>query len=51
LRVRIFCGTDSGNVVSEIIEDANNLIIPTITLYEVFEAVPKLQFLEQLLIR
>ncbi|MDR0997989.1 MAG: type II toxin-antitoxin system VapC family toxin [Treponema sp.] len=32
-----FAGTDSGNVVSEIIENTNDLIIPTITLYEVFK--------------
>jgi predicted nucleic acid-binding protein len=32
-----FAGTDSGNVVSEIIENTNDLIIPTIILYEVFK--------------
>jgi predicted nucleic acid-binding protein len=32
-----FAGTDSGNIVSEIIENTNDLIIPTITLYEVFK--------------
>jgi predicted nucleic acid-binding protein len=32
-----FAGTDSGNIVSEIVEDTNSLIIPTITLYEVFK--------------
>jgi predicted nucleic acid-binding protein len=31
-----FAGTDAGNIVAEIIEDTNNLIIPSITLYEVF---------------
>jgi hypothetical protein len=28
-----FAGTDSGNIVSEIIEDIHNLIIPTIELF------------------
>jgi predicted nucleic acid-binding protein len=32
-----FAGTDSGNIVSEIIENTNDLIIPTVTLYEVFK--------------
>jgi predicted nucleic acid-binding protein len=32
-----FAGTDSGNIVSEIVEATNSLIIPTITLYEVFK--------------
>jgi predicted nucleic acid-binding protein len=32
-----FAGTDSGNIVSKIIEDTNDFIIPTITLYEVFK--------------
>jgi predicted nucleic acid-binding protein len=32
-----FAGTDSGNIVSEIIENTNDLIIPAITLYEVFK--------------
>jgi predicted nucleic acid-binding protein len=30
-----FAGTNSGNIVSEIIETTDNLIIPTIILYEV----------------
>ncbi|MDR1095870.1 MAG: type II toxin-antitoxin system VapC family toxin [Spirochaetaceae bacterium] len=32
-----FAGTDSGNIVSETVEDTNSLIIPAITLYEVFK--------------
>jgi predicted nucleic acid-binding protein len=32
-----FAGTDYGNIVSEIIENTNDLIVPTITLYEVFK--------------
>jgi predicted nucleic acid-binding protein len=32
-----FAGTDSGNIVSEIIENTNDLMLPTITLYEVFK--------------
>jgi predicted nucleic acid-binding protein len=32
-----FAGTDSGNIVSVIIENTKDLIIPTIILYEVFK--------------
>ena len=32
-----FSDTESGNIVSEIIENTNGLIVPTITLYEVFK--------------
>jgi predicted nucleic acid-binding protein len=32
-----FAGTDSGNIVSEIIENTSDLIIPSIILYEVFK--------------
>jgi hypothetical protein len=32
-----FSGTDAGNIVSEIIENTDDLIIPSITLYEVFK--------------
>jgi predicted nucleic acid-binding protein len=32
-----FAGTDSGNIVSDTIENTNDLIIPSITLYEVFK--------------
>jgi len=32
-----FAGTEAGNIVSELIENVNDLIIPTITIYEVFK--------------
>ena len=32
-----FAGTDAGDIVSDIVENTNELIIPTITLYEVFK--------------
>ena len=32
-----FSGTEAGNIVSEIIENVDALIVPTITLYEVFK--------------
>ncbi|MDR1147712.1 MAG: type II toxin-antitoxin system VapC family toxin [Spirochaetaceae bacterium] len=32
-----FAGTDSGNIVSAIIEITNDILIPAITLYEVFK--------------
>jgi len=32
-----FAGTDVSNIVSDIVESTNELIIPTITLYEVFK--------------
>ena len=32
-----FADTESGNIVSEIIENTNELIVPTITVYEVFK--------------
>jgi hypothetical protein len=37
LWLEYFAGTDSGNIVSEIIENTNDLLIPTIILYEVFK--------------
>ena len=32
-----FAGTDAGDIVSDIIEKADGLVVPTITLYEVFK--------------
>ena len=32
-----FAGTDAGDIVSDIIEKVDELIVPTITLYEVFK--------------
>ena len=32
-----FSGTEAGNIVSEIIENIDELIVPAITLYEVFK--------------
>ena len=32
-----FAGNSSGDIVSEIIENTNELVVPTITLYEVFK--------------
>ena len=32
-----FSGTEAGNIVSELIESVDKLIVPTITLYEVFK--------------
>jgi len=32
-----FAGTDAGDIVSDVIEKADELIVPTITLYEVFK--------------
>jgi hypothetical protein len=32
-----FSGTEAGNRVSEIIENVDSLVVPTITLYEVFK--------------
>jgi predicted nucleic acid-binding protein len=32
-----FSGTEAGNIVSEIIENVDELIVPTITLYEVLK--------------
>jgi predicted nucleic acid-binding protein len=32
-----FAGTDAGNIVSEIVENPNNFIVPSIILYEVFK--------------
>jgi predicted nucleic acid-binding protein len=37
LWLEYFAGTEAGNIVSEIIENTNELIVPTITLYEVFK--------------
>ena len=32
-----FAGTDAGDIVSDIVESTEELIVPTITLYEVFK--------------
>jgi predicted nucleic acid-binding protein len=32
-----FADTETGNIVSEIIENTNELVVPTITVYEVFK--------------
>ena len=32
-----FADTEAGNIVSEIIENTNELVVPTITVYEVFK--------------
>jgi len=32
-----FAGTDAGDIVSDIIENTDGLIVPTITVYEVFK--------------
>jgi predicted nucleic acid-binding protein len=32
-----FAGTKSGDIVSDIIEDTDELIVPTVTVYEVFK--------------
>jgi predicted nucleic acid-binding protein len=32
-----FAGTDAGNIVSEIVEDTGELIVPSLILYEVFK--------------
>ena len=32
-----FANTDAGNIISEVIENTNELIVPTITVYEVFK--------------
>ena len=37
LWLEYFSGTEAGNIVSEIIENVDALIVPTITLYEVFK--------------
>jgi predicted nucleic acid-binding protein len=37
LWLEYFAGTDAGNVVSDVIENTDELIIPTITIYEVFK--------------
>jgi predicted nucleic acid-binding protein len=37
LWLEYFSGTEAGNTVSEIIENVDALIVPTITLYEVFK--------------
>jgi hypothetical protein len=36
-RLEYFAGTESGDIVAEIVENQNELIVPTITLYEVFK--------------
>jgi toxin FitB len=37
LWLEYFADTEAGNVISEIIENTNELIVPTITIYEVFK--------------
>jgi toxin FitB len=37
LWLEYFADTEAGNVISEIIENTDELIIPTITIYEVFK--------------
>jgi len=32
-----FAGTDAGDIISDIVENTNDLIVPAITLYEVFK--------------
>jgi predicted nucleic acid-binding protein len=32
-----FAGTKAGDIISDIIEETNQLIVPTITIYEVFK--------------
>ena len=36
-QLEYFAGTESGNIVSDIIENLNDLIVPSITIYEVFK--------------
>ena len=37
LWLEYFADTKAGNIISEIIENTNELIVPTITIYEVFK--------------
>ena len=37
LWLEYFADTEAGNVISEILEDVSELIVPTITIYEVFK--------------
>jgi predicted nucleic acid-binding protein len=37
LWLEYFAGTESGNRAAEVIENTNELIVPTITMYEVFK--------------
>jgi len=37
LWLEYFAGTETGNVVSEVVKNNNELIVPTIILYEVFK--------------
>jgi predicted nucleic acid-binding protein len=37
LWLEYFADTEAGNIISEIIENTNELLVPTITLYEVFK--------------
>jgi predicted nucleic acid-binding protein len=37
LWLEYFAGTEAGDIVSEIIENTNELIVPTIIIYEVFK--------------
>jgi predicted nucleic acid-binding protein len=37
LWLEYFADTEAGNIISEIIENTNELFVPTITLYEVFK--------------
>ena len=37
LWLEYFAGTETGNIISETIENTSELIVPTITIYEVFK--------------
>ena len=37
LWLEYFAGTETGDIVSEIIENTNELIVPSITVYEIFK--------------
>jgi predicted nucleic acid-binding protein len=37
LWLEYLAGTDAGNNISEVVENTNELIVPTITIYEVFK--------------
>jgi len=37
LWLEYFAGTEKGNIISEIIENPDKIIVPTITIYEIFK--------------
>jgi predicted nucleic acid-binding protein len=37
LWLEFLAGTENGNIIAEVIQETGNLIIPTITIYEVFK--------------